>query len=184
MKLTRNGGVDAAVFDEIYKSRNPLVRWYFFKLLKTAVEMADLREGDYVLDFGCNKQRLKQFLPDNITYVGYDIDKRFSDVEGYRKVKPDVVFAVNTFEHLTSSELEGALKYFYKIGVREIIVGNPTSNLLSEIAKLLTGIYWYVADSHALGFYEVIAELHLAGWNEVKSKTILTFNRVGKWIKV
>ena len=177
-------GVDAQVFDNrTYKSLNPLVRWYFYKLLKEAVQMTDLSEGDTVLDFGCNEQRLQNFLPPIVDYVGFDVDERFTDVSDYKEVRPSTVFAINVFEHLEPNEFDDVLQHFNSVGVKEIVVGNPTDNLLSAFAKLFLGLSEAVNYSHILDYDSVVAHLHFNGWNEVQGKTVLTFNRVGKWVK-
>ena len=58
------------------KGRNPiaacLAKKYLGSYHRKCVEAAGLRESDSVLDFGCGDKKLREFLPKNIKYAGYE----------------------------------------------------------------------------------------------------------------
>lgn len=59
----------------------PLVRFYWHKVISTIVSQLEV-VCDLILDFGCGKQRLKQYLL-NYNIIGYDIDNTLSDKRLY-----------------------------------------------------------------------------------------------------
>jgi len=169
--------------DNTYNNKNPLVRWYFFTILKTAVKSAELKGHETALDFGCNTQQLKKFIPKKTGYIGYDIFPECSDVKDYRKTRPDIVFALNVFEHLGKKEFLETLENFEKMGVKKIIVANPTTNGISIIASFFAGVREAVKDLHKQTYSEVCGNLEKAGWKKTSEKNILTLNKIQAWAK-
>lgn len=172
-------------FDEkCYKNKNPLVRWYFYKLLKTAVQISKTKKEDTILDFGCCKKRLKQFLPKETKYLGYDIDPKLSMIKDYKKTRPTTVFAINVLEHLDERQLTETLKEFKKMGVKKIIIGNPTINTISKIVIRLSGLSKAIK-THNMTFVGVNKCLKENGLIQTKYKSIINkkieFNRIGVW---
>lgn len=109
---------------------NPFLKWYRQARFKLAVKMADLKAGEMVLDFGCYKRELKQFLPsiNKFSYLGYDIIPAYSDyskLSDYADYKPTVVFALATFEHLTEKELDSTLRQLKRMGIKKIVAEYP-----------------------------------------------------------
>jgi len=72
---------------------------------KKTVQLADVQDGDSVLDLGCGKEQyLKTLLPENISYVGFDIELG-QDLEkglpgGLDGVLFDVIFLNEFIEHI------------------------------------------------------------------------------------
>lgn len=120
-----------------YKS--PIMKWYNNGILKAAVEMAELRGGEQVLDFGCSYQKqLAKFLNVPVHYVGYDIVPAWSGIKDYRTIKADVVFALNVLEHLYSKEeLQKILKNFRAIGAKKVIVALPSENYVEYLLRIV-----------------------------------------------
>ena len=117
--------------EDIYKSRNPFVRWYSWHRLKKAVRMAGLQGNETVLDFGCHAMSLKKVLPNNCNYIGYDSFPPFSDVKDYSKLKNvDIAFALAVFEHLTAEELRSVLANFKKMGIKKIVSELPREDCI------------------------------------------------------
>ena len=81
---------------------------YLNRGYKTAVELA-FKHGNLngwsVLDYGCGTKRLLTFLPKYCTYVGYDKNPEYSDVENINGFHADAVFCLSTLCFLTKEEL-------------------------------------------------------------------------------
>ncbi len=89
--------------DKSYKSKNPLVRWYFTSIHRISVELAGLKGNEAILDFGCGSKELSKRLQ-NYKVYNYDINPDLTEVKDYKKLKPDVIFAISAFtSFLTSS---------------------------------------------------------------------------------
>jgi len=118
-------------------SRNPLVRWFTRSIMDKAVKYANLDFDDVILDFGCGGNWLKWNYPYNIT--GYDIEPTYTDISDYRKLKPNKIFALSVFEHMTPKEIEETIKSFKKMSSFELIVHLPTDNRMTKIVRILSG---------------------------------------------
>ncbi len=107
---------------------NPFLSWYRKARFKLAVEMAQLGGKESILDFGCYKQELEQFLPSDCKYLPFDVIPKYTwhkKLSEYRRYEPSIVFALATFEHLSEKELEHALCVFKSMGIKKIVAEFP-----------------------------------------------------------
>ena len=132
-------------------------RFFFKRILQKAVEISEIGLNETVLDFGCERQELKKFLPKSADYVGFDIEERFSDIAAIEGLKDvDTVFALNVLEHLQSEqELERVLKVFKNIGAKKLIVALPRNDIISQLLKLptkydATTFFYHLLDSRQI----------------------------------
>ena len=131
---------------------NSLLGWHYDRLLQASVAMAGLKGNEKVLDFGCEAQHLKRFLPKKVRYVGYDVVQKFSDVKDYRKLTGiDVVFCMNVLDHLKRGELETLIKDLKRMKVKKIVVGISSNNLLNRV---LSFVFGYDAENFFTHFLE------------------------------
>lgn len=106
----------------------PIISHYYFgKIKKILCSWIEIEEGA-VLDFGCGQQRLKDFLPKALKYIGYDIIPDYSDVDDYKKTDPDIFFSISSFEHVTHDELDGILKWIISSNIKQVFVDLPIRN--------------------------------------------------------
>ena len=139
-----------------YEHWNPLVRFYFNGILSRAVKLGEVKQGEKVLDFGCQRQALKRFLPKTVGYTGYDIQPAYSDIKDFSAKKYDKIFALNVLEHLDKKELTNVIRLFKKTGAKKLIVSLPVQHALG---RLLAFIHGY-SHSHE--------EEHKNTWKEVE----------------
>lgn len=78
---------------------------YLNKGYKTAAALANLVNGDLVLDYGCGTKRLQKFLPAGCNYVGYDLDKKYSEIKNIKGLNPNVVFCLSVLLLLSKEQL-------------------------------------------------------------------------------
>lgn len=161
-----------------YENRIFFIRYYFNRIIDTAIKMAEFQPQETILDFGCGNQYLKQKLPQH-KIIGYDIVPEMSDVTDYREVNPDVIFANSVFEHLSAEELDQTLKTFNQA---RLITITPKENVLAKmIVKLIPSVSksW---DDHKLNhkqIYDILKKHYVLK----QDRTVLTEARVGLWIK-
>lgn len=111
---------------------------YFNKILKNIMEIGKLRERGSlkVLDFGCGLKKLKPYITN---YVGYDINKRFTEVNEWQKVDFDIVVANAVFMYMTEKELEMFIKKLYRHNPNaELIFGATRMNFITKLIKFIT----------------------------------------------
>ena len=130
--------------DEIkstYLNKNFFIREFSRKKISIALKLADLKKEDFILDFGCGEGWLKNILKiKGYNVKGYDITPEHSDMEDYRKLKPDKIFALDVFEHIPKEEIKKIIKDFKKMNSDfEIIVSIPTENLISRKSRKILG---------------------------------------------
>lgn len=106
---------------------------YFYKLLRTLAEVGKLAKSK-VLDFGCGPQELKRFVGlDN--YIGYDIDRKFSDIDDPLKVKYDIMVANEVFYEMPEQDIRKTLE---TLKPEKLLVGISRQGFLNKIgARLL-----------------------------------------------
>jgi|SRR3989344_608724 len=170
-----------------YKNKNPLIRIYFNGLLKSTVKISKYwkKNNLTILDFGCSCQQLKKILNNkSVQYIGYDIDKRYSDIEDYKKTKPDYIFCINVLEHLTKIKLETLLKDLKKMNKNiRIITAIPNMNFLSNILNGITqDLQWENEnyDIHKMEFNE-IQNILKNKCKLIKSKDYMFIQKVQLW---
>lgn len=123
-----------------YLNKNPLTRLFFRTKNNIAIRIANLKKTDIILDFGCGAGFLKNKLKsEGYNVTGYDITPGHSDIKDYRKIKPNKIFALDVFEHISEEEIRKILEDFKKMNNNfELIVAIPTENWISrKIRKLL-----------------------------------------------
>ncbi|MAG52809.1 MAG: hypothetical protein CMH62_02505 [Nanoarchaeota archaeon] len=163
----------------IYESKNWFIRHYSNKYLKKSVELLDAKEGDVILDFGCGEQHLKNVIRKG-KIIGYDIDPNLSDVDDYKKVKANKIFACQSLEHLKHDELIEAIEHFKSMNPEKVIIATSTDNIISEIGiKLIRS----VSDSHDTHYsdYKTIHKLMGRYFNLIRKRNIYTLNIVSEW---
>ena len=80
--------------DVQYRS-SQLVCWYHHYVLRRCISAAPtLKPGDTVLDYGCGTQNLKGYMPEGVSYVGYDFVAELSDIDDPRGMKFDAILAI------------------------------------------------------------------------------------------
>ncbi len=103
---------------------------YFYKLLRTLAEVGELSKSR-VLDFGCGPQELKQFVGrDN--YVGYDIDRNFSDIDDPSKVVYDIMVANEVFYEMSEREIRKTLE---TLKPKKLLLGISRQGWLNKIGS-------------------------------------------------
>ncbi len=163
-----------------YDHWNPLVRFYFNGILKKAVKLADLKTGETVLDFGCESQQLKKFIPKGVKYVGFDIVPGNSDLKDYRQARPNVVFALSVLEHLEEKELEYTLNDFKQMGVKKLVVSLPTEHFISKILAWLHGFSEEHEDEHKTNWKSVYKILS-SRLKQEKTAGFYTMQKMSVW---
>ena len=172
-----------------YKNKNPLVRGYFNGLLKSALNINQYwnKNNPLILDFGCSCQQLKKILKDkkrNFQYLGYDIDKKYSDVNDYTKIKPDYTFCINVLEHLNKKELQQLLNNLKSMNKNiRLITAIPKMNFLSNFLNSITqDMKWENEqyDTHKLEFKE-IQKILRDNCKLIKSKNYIFIQKIQLW---
>lgn len=161
------------------KHWNPLIRYYFNEKLRKAIKMACLKPGDIVLDFGCGHKSLRKHLPGYCIYYGYDIDGN-PDIKDY-KIKADVVFALDVFEHIKKNELDKILKNLASKKPRCLITTVPTEAFIPRVIDKLfmDGVSF---TEHELSDEETI-KLISKYFKKVSSKRYFGATNIIKWVR-
>ncbi|MDD5148617.1 MAG: hypothetical protein PHH08_04100 [Candidatus ainarchaeum sp.] len=166
---------------KVYGNWNPAARWYFRKILESAVSISGVSKKDTVLDFGCNTQELKKHLKGRFgKYLGYDIIKELSDIGDYTKTRPDIVFALNVFEHIEEKELRKILDNFKKMKVKRLVTAQPVEHPIGRFLAFISGLYFEHRHVHKLRWFEVhkIVSDYFTG---EKQETLLTMQKISLW---
>lgn len=124
-----------------YLNKNPLARIFFRTKVNLAVRIAGLKKEDKILDFGCGAGYLKDKLrKQGYNVTGYDITPEHSDIKDYRKIKPDKIFALDVFEHISKEDIRKIIKNFKKMNQNfELIASIPTENFVSKKIRKFFG---------------------------------------------
>jgi cyclopropane fatty-acyl-phospholipid synthase-like methyltransferase len=126
--------------------KNPLLRWFFREKFKIALRIADITEGDKILDFGCGGGYLKRSNP-RLDIVGYDINPEQTEIKDYTKMHPTKIFTMDVLEHISLEDIQKILDNFKKMNDRfDLIACIPTENLLSRKIRVLVGKSERVSD--------------------------------------
>lgn len=145
---------------EMRKDRQGIVGRYLNSYLEKSIEMAEPKEGQTILDFGCEKQKLKEYIPNGVNYIGYDIIRERSDISTIYDCKPDIVIANHVLEHLDKAQLKQFIKDMKKLKVKKIIVSLPLSNILGVMLSILVGrTYFWHKMEHKLEWGYILRKL-------------------------
>lgn len=138
-----------------YEHRNPLVRWIFWKRIKTMINLS--MPSTRVLDYGCGAGALLYCLSKNINEVyGLDAEtrpaeylKRTLNLKNVKIIKQnslrlpfqdnffDIVYAADVLEHFLKKDVEDIHKEFKRVLKEDgyLIVSGPTENWIYRLAK-------------------------------------------------
>ena len=113
---------------------------YFRKILNTIIKFGNLKnEKGLILDFGCGVGHLKKLLKKN-NIINYDIEPRLTEINDYKKLKPEKIILSGVLEHLYLKEIKKLLDEFILMNKNaKLLVYLPTENLVSKIAMRLAG---------------------------------------------
>lgn len=103
---------------------------YFYKLLRTLSEVGELGKLR-VLDFGCGQQELKQFVGQE-NYIGYDINKKFSDIDDPSKARYDIMVANEVFYEMTEKDIRKTIE---TLEPKKLLVGISRQGLLNKLGS-------------------------------------------------
>ncbi|MAG02280.1 hypothetical protein CMI42_02990 [Candidatus Pacearchaeota archaeon] len=147
--------------ENTYESKNSLVRTHFRWRVDTAINMAGLKKGDVILDFGCGGGWLEKRLKDYNIH-GYDNNPEKTFIDDYRNLKGNGVnkiFALDVFEHIPVDIVDEILEEFKKVsGKFDIIVSIPTENWISRKVRRLVGKK-EVPDEHITSYHQILGLL-------------------------
>ncbi len=122
--------------EDYYKGLSKL---YFNSILSTIISYGNLREEEgLILDYGCGVSHLKRNL-NKKNIIGYDIISELSEIDDYKKLKPEKIVLSGVLEHLYLDEIEKLLDDFALMNPRAVLlVYLPTENFISKIAMNLS----------------------------------------------
>lgn len=177
--------------EDWHNNKNPLVRLFYKMKFDIAIKYADLQIGDAVLDFGCGDGWLKKYLDNcedigirftdpRYNIIGYDIDPKLTEIKDYTKVKPDKIFALDVFEHISKTQIRKIIRNFKKMNPQVVLITIiPTETWLWRKTRKLVGLSETVAD-HITKLKEILKILEEEMVLE-KKINFLTFSHISKW---
>jgi hypothetical protein len=163
-----------------HHNKNFLVRLFYKWKFKIAIDYAGLKQEYQILDFGCGEGELKKKLED-YSVIGYDINPKQTDILDYTLLEPNVIFAMDVFEHISRTKLREILKNFKKMNPNvHLITAIPTETWLWRKARKVMGLSERVAD-HITPLKEIIRLLKEEGYEELKKINFFTMSRISLW---
>lgn len=143
---------------DTYESANLLTKIYFRMKVFFAIKIARLKKTDVILDFGCGGGWLEKKLKNYIIF-GYDINPKKTFIKDYMKIKPNKIFVLDVFEHISLREIQNILNNFKKINKKfDLIVSLPTENFISRKVRKFVGKSEVPAE-HITRYPEIIKKL-------------------------
>jgi len=125
--------------EDTYESKSFITRIYFRWKVDKAIELANLKKEDIILDFGCGGGWLEKKLR-NFKIYGYDSNPEKTIIKDYMEIKPTKIFILDVLEHIPINEIREIIDNFKKINNHfQIIVSIPTENLNSRKMRKLVG---------------------------------------------
>ena len=119
--------------------RSSIINTYHRSVLKKCIRISGIRSGMSVLDYGCGRKILREYLPIDIDYIGYDIISKFTDIIDIRGKKYDVIFAIQVLQYIDNKGLNELMSNFLQLGDK-IIIMCPTQNILKRYIDALLGL--------------------------------------------
>lgn len=171
--------------NDLWFRRLPIISHYYFgKIKKILCSWIETKEG-LVLDFGCGQQRLKDFLPAGIRYIGYDIIPEYTDIDDYRKTNPDLFFSISSFEHVTHEELDDILKWISASSCKQVFVDLPINNNRYLLWTLMGFRRQVVREHHLDSIPYDINEMHKRIVKYLKLNRQLRYHNhiLSEWVK-
>ena len=153
---------------------------YFNRILKNIISIGKLveRRKLKILDFGCGLKKLKNMLyPFDLNYIGFDIDKRFTEVKNWEKIDFDIIVANAVLMYMTKQEIEAFVKQLYKHNPNvELIFSATKMNFITKAIKFIRGEIDGYADAKTsyqeqlnilIKYFQIINKKTLLGMNDV-----------------
>lgn len=141
------------------KTKNPFANEYFKTYLKNAVEIANLKGDETVIDFGCNDRILQGFLPRNCAtkYIGFDIVKDKTDYKDYKQIKEkiDVAFCIHVLEHAGEKESKKFIAWCKKKKIKKIVLVTPAKTIISDLLSFFSRYGFVMGIHHKMNWIEV-----------------------------
>lgn len=176
-----------------HEHKNPLVRLFYRIKFKIAIKYANLKLSDSVLDFGCGDGWLKRYLDNSedekgfiltsprYKIIGYDIDPKLSEIDDYTKIKPDKIFALDVFEHISKTQIRKIIKNFKKMNPNVVLITIiPTETWLWHKMRKLMGLSEYVAD-HITPLKEILKIFEEEGLKRERKINYALMSHIARW---
>ena len=115
-----------------YNSPNPFIRKYFKKRVEKAIEFAELKKDDKIIDYGAGPGYLEQRLPD-YNIIPFEKEHILDNLDMFDFNK---IFCLDVLEHMSFDEIIKLLT-IVKLKKAILITSIPKGNLLSKIIRLI-----------------------------------------------
>lgn len=170
-----------------YENRHWLVMKYQQAYLKACAKLAapqtpPIFSNEIVLDFGCNKRPLKKLLPGSMNYVGYDIDSKYTEIENYKTINPDIVIASHVLEHMSDEEIYMLCRWIKSTNCKKFIVALPLEHLPASLAQYIFGSYFKIKTIHINNWVNIFRILNQYFTN-TKLETVWHMTVVSEWVR-
>lgn len=165
-----------------WHNKNFLLKIFYKCKFGIAKRYASIDYNDIILDFGCGEGWLKKEVLNNYNVHGYDIDPKLTDIDNYKDISPDIIFAIDVFEHITKEEIRKIIKNFKLMNpssLLRLITIIPTETFLWRKLRKLMGLSETVED-HITPLKDIV-EILKEEYHEEKKINFLTLNRISLW---
>ena len=110
---------------------------YYDALILNIIKIGDLKNKNFILDYGCGEKRLQEKLKKKI--LNYDKNSKYSDHKDINNLNYEIVILNQVLMYLTLEEIYKLFKKFYSINPKiEFIIGMGKQNLISKIFRIFT----------------------------------------------
>ena len=170
-----------------YLHANGLIRWLMWKRLATVLELAEVRRGDSVLDFGCGiGLMLPSLAKAGAQVYGVDLFPQFArrlvaklnlaaEVSESIDVLPDgsldAILASDVLEHVDDpAALARVFRSKLKPGGRPVVCG-PTENFIYRIGRFVAG-FSGKGHYHHTDIYRLFGDMTSAGFRAEAGRSL------------
>lgn len=124
---------DMLNFDHDYHQyrKSRIVSFYHNLMLKRCCNLIMKNNISRVLDYGCGKARLKTFLPNNVSYEGFDLVKELCTIHDPFVKEYDCIFALQVMMLLEKSEILDLVTKFH-LHSNWLVVMIPSRNFFKD----------------------------------------------------